>query len=148
MITRLVTAITPYLIWVALATGIAAGGAVVGYIQGIRVDRARVAAERLAVQRDGLIQNVADRDRAIAEAQRSARLLYDSIGRQNAAIESLAADADRRAQEAARLRETVARANAPIVRSIAALTAQMQAPAAAMQTCADAFEQWRAERRK
>lgn len=47
MLTRLIAAVVPYLVWIALAAGLAAGAAGAWYVQGLRLGHAELRIERL-----------------------------------------------------------------------------------------------------
>jgi chromosome segregation ATPase len=96
-------AITPYLIWIALGTGVAAGGAVVGYIQQVRVGHLKNEVQSLRNDMDQLRSAISDRDGAIKSLEGSQRTLVASTEKCSASVASLAEQGQERRQEVSRL---------------------------------------------
>ena len=67
LFSRLVAAIAPYLIWIALVGGIAVGGSVVGWIQSVRIERRDVRIQGLE-QTAEWARTKAEADASLAEA--------------------------------------------------------------------------------
>jgi uncharacterized protein HemX len=122
----------------AVLLGMGLGGAGVGYVRGIQVDRLKV--DKAAIE-----QRLAERDEALTKLETNNARLVKSVTAQNGAIEKMIEAGRKSQEEAEALREQVRQSSRTTLAAISSLAARMQAPRASEMTCRDALAELRAE---